>query len=137
MAADLPHCQAKHAGSEEAPDSHRALREAKAVPNRFQWSNLKQLDGERDHKRQAGRERIGKWWVEITGSGLQAAFRFSDHNDTFRMSEWNVESGTKSQLSEDFYKRFQDVYEEEAGSVSEAIHKTIKQIKDEATDREA
>lgn len=53
------------------------------------------------------------------------------------MGKWNVESGTKSQLSERFYKRFQDVYEKGAGSVSEAIQKTIQQLKDEATDREA
>ena len=52
------------------------------------------------------------------------------------MSKWNVESGTKSQFSERFYKCFQDVYEEEK-SLSEAIHKTIQQLKDEATDREA
>jgi len=53
------------------------------------------------------------------------------------VGKWNVESGTKSQLSERFYKRFQDVYEEKAKSLSEAIHKTIQQLKDEATDREA
>jgi hypothetical protein len=52
------------------------------------------------------------------------------------MSKWNIESGTKSHLSERFYKRFQDVYEEE-NSLSKAIHKTIQQLKDEATDREA
>lgn len=52
------------------------------------------------------------------------------------MSKWNIESGTKSQLSEDFYERFRDVYKEESGSVSEAIHKTIQQLKDETVDGE-
>jgi hypothetical protein len=65
---------------------------------------------------------------------LHTTFLFK--NGTFIVGKWNVKSGTKSQLSERFYKRFQDVYEEE-NSLSEAIRKTIQQLKNEATDREA
>ncbi len=52
------------------------------------------------------------------------------------MSKWNVESGTKSQFSERFYKLLREVYDDEK-SLSKAIDETIEQLKNETVDGEA